>query len=90
MTIKKAYAGTLESSDIFVEINPLDEGSGIKLELTSAVHKQFGPQIEAVILETLKENGISDAFVKASDRGAVDCTIRARVETAALRAKGEA
>ena len=89
MIINKAYAGTLESSDIFVEIEPADEGTGIELKLTSAVYKQFGPQIEEVILETLKANGIEDAKVTANDRGAVDCTIRARVEVAALRAKGE-
>ena len=89
MTINKAYAGTLESSDIFVEIEPAAEGTGIELKLTSAVYKQFGPQIEEVILETLKVNGIENAKVTANDRGAVDCTIRARVEVAALRAKGE-
>lgn len=88
MIIKKAYAGTLESSDIFIEIEPA-EAEGIELKLTSAVYKQFGPQIEAVILETLKANGIENAKVTANDRGAVDCTIRARVEVAALRAKGE-
>ena len=37
MTINKAYAGTLESSDIFVEIEPAAEGTGIELKLTSAV-----------------------------------------------------
>lgn len=88
MIIKKAYAGTLESSDIFIEIE-LAEAEGIELKLTSAVYKQFGPQIEAVILETLKANGIENAKVTANDRGAVDCTIKARVEVAALRAKGE-
>lgn len=88
MIIKKAYAGTLESSDIFIEIEPA-EAEGIEMKLTSAVYKQFGPQIEAVILETLKANGIENAKVTANDRGAVDCTIRARVEVAALRAKGE-
>lgn len=88
MIIKKAYAGTLESSDIFIEIEPA-EAEGIELKLTSAVYKQFGPQIEAVILETLKANGIENAKVTANDRGAVDCTIKARVEVAALRAKGE-
>lgn len=88
MIIKKAYAGTLESSDIFIEIEPA-EAEGIELKLTSAVYKQFGPQIEAVILETLKASGIENAKVTANDRGAVDCIIRARVEVAALRAKGE-
>jgi len=39
---KKACAGTLESSDIYVEVAPLPEGSGIKLDLNSVVYAQFG------------------------------------------------
>ena len=33
--------------------------------------------------------GAEGALIELDDRGAVDCTIRARVETALLRAKGE-
>ena len=40
-------------------------------------------------METLNRLGVCDAEVRASDRGAVDCTIRARVETAVCRGKGE-
>ena len=86
---KKACAGTLESSDIYVEVAPLPEGSGIKLDLNSVVYAQFGKEIEEVIMETLRGLGVEDADVRASDRGAVDCTIRARVETAVCRGKGE-
>ena len=39
--------------------------------------------------ETLAELGVEDAQVAASDRGAVDCTIRARVETAVCRGREE-
>ena len=90
MIKQKAHAGTLESSDIDVEIAPAQAGSGIVLNLTSVVMQQFGPEIEAVIRETLAGLGVEDAQLTVSDRGAVDCTIRARVETAVCRGKGEA
>lgn len=84
-----ACAGTLESSDIYVEIAPLPSGSGVVLSVTSVVYEQFGAEIEAVIRQTLEELGETDVKATASDRGAVDCTIRARVETAICRGKGE-
>ena len=90
MIKQKAHAGTLESSDIYVEIAPAEAGSGIALNLTSVVMQQFGPEIEAVIRETLASLGVEDAVLTVSDRGAVDCTIRSRVETAVCRGKGEA
>ena len=90
MIKQKAHAGTLESCDIYVEIAPAQAGSGFVLNLTSVVMQQFGPEIEAVIRETLAGLGVEDAQLTVSDRGAVDCTIRARVETAVCRGKGEA
>ena len=72
--IHKAMAGTMESSDIMITIEPKEEG-GIQLELTSSVMQQFGRQIEAVIRETLKGLGVENALVTAADKGALDCTI---------------
>ena len=89
MIKQRATAGTLESSDIFVEIAPAEARAGISLDLTSVVYQQFGPEIEAVIYDTLKELGVADAVLTVKDRGAVDCTIRARIETAVCRGKGE-
>ena len=80
-----AMAGTLESSDIMVTIEP-QTGGGIQLELTSSVMQQFGRQIESVIRETLQGLGVENAAVSAVDKGALDCTVRARVSAAALRA----
>ena len=85
MIIQKACAGTLESSDIYVEVEPMDAGGGLELTVNSVVYAQFGQEIEAVIRETLADLGVIDARVRVSDRGAVDCTIRARVETAVRR-----
>lgn len=78
-------AGTLESSDITIHIEK-NEGRGIELELKSTVENQFGKQIKKVILETLQELGVEDALVVAKDKGALDCTIRARVRAAVSRA----
>ena len=64
-------------------------GEGLKVELQSSVEAQFGRQIKALIVETLEGLGIKDAHVDAIDKGALDCTIKARVTAAAVRATGE-
>ena len=83
--MKEAIAGTLESGDIMISIGP---GEGLQIDLQSSVAAQFGRQIKAVITETLEGLGVKDASVKAVDKGALDCTIRARVTAAAVRATG--
>ena len=85
--VRHAHAGTLESSEVYVELAPRDEG--IELELESAVLNQFGDAIREAVLDALREQEIRSAWVRVVDRGALDCVIRARVETAAQRAKGE-
>ncbi|MDD6888591.1 MAG: citrate lyase acyl carrier protein [bacterium] len=86
MQIKKTgVAGTVESSDIIVRIEPREE-PGVELTLTSSVMQQFGRQIEKVIRETLAELGVESALVDAVDKGALDCTVRARTAAAAYRA----
>ena len=62
---------------------------GLEIELQSSVEAQFGRRIREVIGETLAGLGIKDAYVRAVDKGALDCTIRARVTAAAVRATGE-
>ena len=39
------------------------------------------------IRDVLAENGVQNAAVRVTDRGALECVIRARVETALLRGK---
>ena len=82
--ISEASAGTMESNDIIVKIEPRQE-SGIEVILTSNVYQQFGKQIEKVIRETLVELGVESARVEATDKGALDCTVRARTAAAAFR-----
>jgi citrate lyase subunit gamma (acyl carrier protein) len=57
--------------------------------LESVVLKQFGDDIKASVMEVLAENAVTNAKVSVNDRGAIDCTIRARVETALKRAQGD-
>lgn len=84
MEIKKpAVAGTLESSDCMVTVEP-GEGA-VELELDSAVIRQFGPQIRKVIFETLERLEIANGRITVVDKGALDCTIKARVEAAVYR-----
>lgn len=85
MEIKKpAVAGTLESSDCQVTVEP---GNGkIDFSLESAVIHQFGNQIKKVTLETLKDLGIDNVRISIVDKGALDCTIKARIEGAVFRA----
>lgn len=82
--LRKASAGTLESSDAYVEISP-SEG-GLALSIDSIVMARFGEAIEAAVQEELSRLGVSSAAVRVLDRGALDCVIRARVEAAVLRA----
>lgn len=84
---KPGMAGTLESSDCLVTVEP-GEG-GIELILESAVINQFGNQIRKVAYETLDRLGITDIKIVIVDKGALDCTIKARIEGAVFRAAGQ-
>ena len=84
--LKPAVAGTLESSDAQVTVEP-GEGS-LELSLSSSVMNQYGRQIKATVLETLERLGVSDARVTVVDKGALDCTLKARVECAVFRSCG--
>ncbi len=86
--VKYATAGTLESSDAYVEIEPGE--SGVTVQLESVVQEQFGDAIECAVQDVLKNLGVEQARVRVADRGALECVIRARVETAVLRGKGDA
>ena len=85
--VKIASAGTMESSDAYVEIEP---AASLDIQLESVVQEQFGDDIRAVVCEVLRDNGVEGAAVRVVDRGALECVIRARVETAILRGRGEA
>ena len=77
----------MESSDAYVEIEPARE---LIIGIESVVAKQFGDKIEESVREVLKECGVTVAQIRVVDRGALDCVIRARVETAVKRSGGNA
>lgn len=85
MEIKvKAVAGTLESSDMYVIIEP--NATGIELEIESVVMGQYGDDIRRVILKSLEELGVTSAKVLVNDKGAIEPVIKSRVQTVVTRA----
>ena len=85
-----AVAGTLESNDILVTISSSTSSSGgsaNSVSLSSIVKNQFGPAIRAVIDQCLEASGLSGVEVTVQDKGALECTIKARMETAIARYK---
>lgn len=81
---KSAIAGTLESSDVQITIEP--NHNGIELFISSIVMGQYGKQIKDVVIKTLEKLGVENAKITVVDKGALDCTIKARVECAVFRA----
>ena len=80
---KPVFAGTLESSDVHVELRPGDKR---QIEIESVVAAQFEESITQTVRQMLDRFGVSGVQVILKDRGALDCTIRARLETALRRA----
>lgn len=83
--LNKAQAGTMQSSDLMVFVEPADE---LKIEIESTVKKQFGHLISAKLDEVLKKLGVTAGFIRISDRGALDYAIEARIKTAVERSCG--
>lgn len=85
MEIKKnSSAGTLESNDCLIR---LESNYDVEIVLNSPVEYEFGDQIRKVVNDVLKESEIDGAKVVIEDRGALDCTIAARLKTAIGRAQ---
>ncbi len=83
--VKCASAGTIESSDVYIEVEPFE--NGLDIDVDSVVIKQFGEKINNVIRDVFNEHGVENALVRIKDKGALECVIRARLETAIMRAK---
>lgn len=81
--LKPAIAGTLESSDAQVQVSP--NNGELELFIDSTVINQYGRQIKQVVLETLQRLGVTSGSVTVVDKGALECTIKARVECAVFR-----
>ncbi len=82
---KRAQAGSFESSDILIIVEPVEAKSGRKIEMDSNVKIQFGDSIMNEINRVLDRYDIEDIRIIARDKGALQPTICARVETALKR-----
>ena len=78
-----AVAGTLESSNAQVSVEP-GEGT-VDITIQSSVLNQYGKQILRTVQEVLSRLEVTNAKVNVVDMGALDCTLRARVECAVFR-----
>lgn len=85
--IKSSQAGSLESNDVLVLVKPENDNAGIKLEIDSIVINQFGDRIKEIVEQKLAAMEIENAYIKIQDKGALDCTIEARIEAAIKRAQ---
>ena len=83
---RKATAGTMQSSDLMVVVEPADT---LRIDVESTVKKQFEHLIRAQITATLKILNVATGHIQVSDRGALDYAIAARVEAAVQRASKE-
>lgn len=82
---RKGQAGTMQSSDLMVIVEPAD---GLVIEIESTVKKQFEHLIRAKLEQVLARHGAENARISVNDRGALDYAIEARLETALRRAGG--
>jgi citrate lyase subunit gamma (acyl carrier protein) len=83
---KTSTAGTMQSSDLVVRVEPADR---LEIQIDSTVKKQFEHLIRARVEAVLSRHAVTRARVAISDRGALDYAIEARVETALRRAAGD-
>jgi len=80
--MKKGVCGSLESSDCLITVEAAEK---TEILIESSVYQFYGEQIRKVIETTLAEAGRAHVRVSCVDRGALDCTIRARLLTALSR-----
>lgn len=83
--LKSSQAGTFESSDLIVLIEPLADNLGRKIEIESAVMLQYGDNLKAIVIEILDTHKMTDVHLIIKDKGALEPVVRARLETAISR-----
>ncbi|NOU45771.1 MAG: citrate lyase acyl carrier protein [Bacteroidales bacterium] len=80
-----SQAGTFESSDLIVLIEPLDDNAGRKIEIESIVKLQYGDNLRTIVAGMLDQYGLTDIHIILKDKGALEPVVRARLETAITR-----
>ena len=81
---RKATAGTMQSSDLMVLVEP---ASVLSIEIESTVKRQFEHLIRERIEQVLERFEVKAGRIRVTDRGALDYAIEARLETALRRAQ---
>jgi len=66
---KSAYAGTLESSDAYIQVSPIEEDD-IKIILESSVKEIYGDAIEELVRKTIQDMNVNNVLVNVQDKGA--------------------
>jgi citrate lyase subunit gamma (acyl carrier protein) len=79
---RTAQCGTLESSDCLVTIS---ESETSHIDYRGANAGIFRKRTEAIVKELLDESDLTSVAVSIQDNGALEVTIRARIETAIER-----
>lgn len=85
--LEASHAGTLESSDAFVRVMPIEE-EGVVIEIESTVCEIYGDAIRTLVAQTIGAMQVDKIKVIVQDKGALEYVIKARVQTAILRALG--
>ncbi len=80
--MKIGVCGSLESNDCLITV---EESDKLEIIIESIVYDFFAEQIEDVIKNTLIEQGIAQIKVFCNDKGALDYTIKSRLEVAIKR-----
>lgn len=80
---RKVQAGTMQSSDLMVFVEPADR---LSVEIESTVKRQFEHLIRERIEAVLSRFGVTSGRILVTDRGALDYAIEARLEVALKRA----
>lgn len=80
---RPAIAGTLESSDAQVSVQP--DPTGLDVSIQSTVANRYGRQVKAAVMDALQRLDVRTGRVTVIDKGALDATLKARVECAVLR-----
>ncbi|MDO5040826.1 MAG: citrate lyase acyl carrier protein [Peptoniphilus sp.] len=76
-------AGSTDKCDVLITL--YENEDGIEIQLNSPSAFQFGRSIKDEIIATLNNLGVENMKVKVEDNGALDFTIKSRVETAYFR-----
>lgn len=84
--VREALAGTQESSDLMVKIAPAH--GELEIVIHSEVIKQFGEQIRGGQRHIARHER-APGLIIIEDKGALDCVIRARLQSALMRAADE-